>query len=254
MTADSSVVTHVSTPARRTTHPHLPRAIRRAALLATLIAVLAWGALAVDGVRAISRELAAGHGLPQALFLWLHFFTILTSFLVATLMTVTAWRLFSRRMPPGAAWHAAGLVYILVVCATYEAVLRSKLEPRGIAFDTSLVFHDIVPALMLIFWIGFAPKRGLAGRFLLFLLIYPTIYFLGTLIAGALGEPYPYSFLDASKLGYRNTFIVGLLFWANYLALGMAIITASRRKRLAKSSDVYDAVREEPSTRPSTAH
>ena len=242
MTADSIVPPHASTTARRTTHPHLPRAIRRAALLASLIAVLSWGALSVDFVRAISRNIAAGHGLPQALFLWLRYFTILTNILVATLMAITAWRLFTRRPPPAAKWHAAALVYILVVCATYEAMLRTSWQARGIGFDTDLVFHDIVPALMLVFWVGFAPKRGLGGRFLLLLLVYPTIYFLGTLIAGALGEPYPYSFLDASKLGYRNTFIVGLLFWANYLALGMAIITASRRKRLAKSSDLYDAV------------
>lgn len=243
MTAEKSIEPAASpSPARRTAHPHLPRAIRRAAILAAVIAVLSGGALAVDFVRSISRNLAAGHGLPQALFLWLRYFTILTNILVATLMSVTAWRLFKRRRPPGAIWHAGALVYILVVCATYEAVLRTSWTPRGIGFDTDLVFHDIVPALMLIFWIGFAPKRGLGGRFLLLLLIYPTIYFVGTLIAGALGEPYPYKFLDASKLGYRNTMIVGLLFWANYLALGMAMITASRRKRLARTSDVYDAV------------
>jgi len=158
-------------------------------------------------------------------------------------MTVTAFRLLRRRSPPSAGWHAAALVYILVVCATYEAVLRTSWTPRGMGFDTDLTFHDIVPALTLVFWIGFAPKRGLGARFSLLLLIYPAFYFVGTLLAGALGETYPYSFLDVSKLGYSTVMVVGLLFLAIYYALGLAVITASKRKRLAMSTHFYEPVR-----------
>ena len=218
----------------RRAHP-LPRPLKYAAALATLIAVLGWAALAIDGTTVIRRNLAEGHSLPQALFLWFRYFTILTNIGVALLMSVTAYRLYRHRPPPAAALHAAALVYILVVCATYEAVLRTSWTPRGMGFDTDLTFHDIVPALMLVFWVGFAPKRGLDRRFSLILLIYPAAYFGGTLVAGALGESYPYDFLDVSKLGYPTVTIVGVVFTAIFYALGLATITASRRKRLVGS-------------------
>ncbi len=219
--------------ARRTFHPSLPNPIKHAVALASLIAILGWGALIIDGTIVIRRNLTEGDSLPQALFLWFRYFTILTNIGVALLMSMTAYQLYMRRKPPSAAWHAAALVYILVVGATYEAVLRTSWIPRGMGFDTDLTFHDIVPILTLAFWIGFAPKRGLNRRYLALLMIYPSIYFIITLVAGAMGEPYPYSFLDVSKLGYKTVSIVGAIFLLMYYALGMATITASRRRRLA---------------------
>ena len=210
----------------------LPRPLRYAVALAVLIAVLGWTALAIDGTLVISRNLAQGEGLPQAMFLWFRYFTILTNIGVAALMTVTAYKIYRRRPLPSAALYAAALVYILVVCATYEAVLRTTWTPRGMGFDTDLTFHDIVPALMLVFWIAFAPKRGLGWRYSLLLMIYPAVYFAGTLVAGALGETYPYSFLDVSKLGYPAVAVTGVVFLVIFYALGLATITASRRKRL----------------------
>ena len=218
-------------PARRV-RPPLPRPLKYAAALALLIAVLDWSALVIDGTTVIQRNLSQGHGLPQALFLWFRYFTILTNIGVATLMTFTVYRLYRHRPLPSVAFYAAALVYILVVCATYEAVLRTSWTPRGMGFDTDLTFHDIVPALTLVFWIAFAPKRGLGLRYSLLLLIYPGIYFIGTLVAGALGEPYPYSFLDVSKLGYPAVAATGVVFLIIFYALGLATITASRRKRL----------------------
>lgn len=219
-----------ASPVRRI-HPPLPRPLKYAAALAVLIAVLGWGALVIDGTTVIQRNLSQGHGLPQALFLWFRYFTILTNIGVATLMTVTAARLYRHRPLPSAMFYASALVYILVVCATYEAVLRTSWTPRGMGFDTDLTFHDIVPALVLIFWMAYAPKRGLGWRYSLLMLIYPGLYLAGTLVAGALGEPYPYSFLDVSKIGYPAVAVTGLVFLVIFYALGLATITASRRKR-----------------------
>jgi hypothetical protein len=213
-------------------HPPLPRPLKYAAALAVLIAVLDWAALAIDGTTVIQRNLAHGHDLPQAMFLWFRYFTILTNIGVAALMSLTAYRLYRHRPLPSAALYASALVYILVVCATYEAVLRTSWTPRGMGFDTDLTFHDIVPALVLVFWALFAPKRGLGWRYSLLLMIYPAIYFAGTLIAGALGETYPYSFLDVNKLGYPAVAVTGVVFLVIFYALGLATITASRRKRL----------------------
>ena len=232
----------------------LPRSLRNAAALATLIAVLGWAALAIDGTTVIRRNLAEGHGLPQALFLWFRYFTIITNIGVALLMSATAYRLYRHRPPPAAALHAAALVYILVVCATYEAVLRTSWTPRGMGFDTDLTFHDIVPALTLVFWVGFAPKRGLGRRFSLLLLIYPAAYFGGALLAGALGEGYPYDFLDVSKLGYPTVTIVGIVFTAIFYALGLATITASRRKRLVGSHEHEPARSHEPTRNHEPGH
>ena len=64
------------------------------------------------------------------------------------------------------------------------------------------------------------------------MLIYPGLYLVGTLVAGALGESYPYSFLDVSKIGYSAVAVTGFVFLVIFYALGLATITASRRKRL----------------------
>ena len=241
MTADTAIARKT-----RRVHPPLPRPLRYAAALATLIAVLGWAALIIDGTTVIARNLSHGDSLPQALFLWFRYFTILTNVGVVILMSVTAYRLYRHRPPPAAALHAAALVYILVVCATYEAVLRTSWIPRGMGFDTDLTFHDIVPALTLIFWIAFAPKRGLDRRFSLLLLIYPGLYFVGTLIAGALGESYPYNFLDVSKLGYPTVTIVGFVFLLIFYTLGLATMTAAKRKRLAGHQHPHEPARPAP--------
>ena len=196
--------------------------------LAGLTAALGWIALALEGRRSIEGSLGEGLGLPEALFLYLRFFTILTNIGIALLMSFSAVRLSGGRPLPSARLFNAGLIYILVTCATYEIMLRSHWSPRGLQFLTDMVIHDIVPALTLLFWVGFAPRAGTRWPDALWMLVYPAAYFAMTLGAGALGEGYPYSFLNVDKLGLGSVLVVAIVFLATFYALGLVTTGLSK--------------------------
>ena len=204
---------------------------------AAVIAVLGWLALGIDFIRAIRGSLADGYGLVEAVYLYIRYFTILSNLGVAVLMSVTASRMWRDVALPSARLYAFALVYIIVVCVTYEALLRAEWSPRGLQFATDTTMHDIVPVLTLLFWIGFAPKRGMRWRDPLLLLIYPALYLVATLIGGAFGEGYPYFFLDPSKLGYPHVMRVALIFLLVFYGLG-ASITALARGRAEAAEQI----------------
>ena len=210
---------------------------RLGATFAAIIAVLAWLALGTDFVRAMRISMADGYGLVQAFYLYIRYFTILTNLGIAVLMSMTAvgpWR--GVALPPARA-YAFALVYAIVVCVTYEALLRSQWSPRGLQFLTDMMMHDILPVLTLLFWIGFAPKHGMRWRDPALLLIYPAFYLVATVIGGALGQGYPYFFLDPSRIGYVQVTRVDVIFLLAFYGLG-ASVTALARSR----ADVADVL------------
>ncbi len=206
---------------------------RTGSTLAAVIAVIAWLALGYEFVRAMRGSLAEGRGLLEACYLYFRYFTILTNIGVAVLLSATAWRLSRRASLPPARYYAFALVYIIVVCVTYEALLRAQWTPSGVQFVSDMTMHDIVPVLTLIFWIAFAPKSGMRWRDPFLLLIYPTLYLLVTLIGGALGEDYPYFFLDPSRLGYGAVMRTCLIFLLVFYGLGVCLTALARARAAA---------------------
>ena len=200
-----------------------------AALFASGIAVLGWTALVVDFSRWLAFAISAGRGIVVATVTYFRYFTVLTNLGVAILMTVAALALWRRRAPPDSRWFRGALVYMIVTCITYELLLRRLWSPQGLQFWTDLAFHDIQPALTLIFWVTAAPKRDLHWRDLPILLPYPIIYFALALVIGARGGGYPYDFLDVTALGYPRVITIGLAFLAVFLLIG-ALVTATAHR------------------------
>ena len=200
---------------------------RLALVLAILTAALGWFALGREAGVSVATSLAHGRSWPEALFLFLRFFTILTNLGVALLMSETAWRALHRRPPPVAGFYAAALVYVAVTSITYEALLRHLWSPHGLQFLTDMVMHDVVPALTLAFWIGCAPKASLRWRDPLKWLAYPAAYFALTVLGGWLGEGYPYGFLDAGRLGYPGLLRNACVFMVVFYALGLLVTAAA---------------------------
>ena len=128
-----------------------------ATMLPVVIAVLAGAAIGIEGSASLRRSLGVGRSLPEALFLFLRYFTILTNLAVASLMAVTVARRHGRLPPAGV--YVAVTAYAIVTGAAYELLLRGLWSPHGMQFDTDLILHDIVPSLTALFWILFAPKH-----------------------------------------------------------------------------------------------
>ena len=206
----------------------MPNKTRLGLALAALIALLAWTALGIELGLSLSASFTEGRTLFEALYGYLRFFTILSNIVVALLMSATcrAW-LRGRPLPP-AAFHGAALAYMLVTSVTYELLLRRTWTPRGVQVLTDATMHDVVPLLVLVFWLGFAPRAGARWRDALWMLGFPAVYFAVTLVAGAEGAGYPYNFLDAAKLGYARVGGVALVFLTMFLVIGLATTAASR--------------------------
>ncbi len=201
---------------------------RLAASLAALTASCCWTALAIELAMSLDRSRVYGIPLWASLYLYLRYFTILTNIGAAALMSVSAWRLARGVALPPAGVYNAALAYLCVMCATYEGLLRRLWSPRGLQFATDMTMHDVVPALVLLFWLGFVAGRRARWWDTLWLLAYPAAYLAVTLGAGALGAGYPYDFLDPGRLGYGGVAVVATVFLVTFAGLGLAATAASR--------------------------
>ena len=192
------------------------------------VATISWLGIASEAFVAAERASILGLSGVKAAFIFLRFFTNLTSIGVASLLTVTFWRTARRERLPSADLYGAVLVYILVVSGTYEIVLRRLWTPQGITFVRDAVMHDVVPTLTLLFWLALAPKAGLSLRRPALWLVYPSAYVVVVEAAGALGQGYPYYFLDPGAIGYGGLTITILAFSGVFYGLGVLVVVLSR--------------------------
>ena len=184
-------------------------------------------ALTIELSTSLTNSLASHKSIAEAFFLHFRYFTIQTNWLVLILLIVTTVQGCRRRPLPSASYYAAALVYIVVVGVTYEALLRRTGMRMDIFFFTDLIMHDAVPAFYLAFWLGFAPKRGLTWRDPVIWLAYPLGYFVVTMIAGALGQGYPYFFDDVATLGLKAVMMNTLVFTIIFYLLGLGALLLS---------------------------
>ncbi|ANY19669.1 hypothetical protein A6F68_01151 [Tsuneonella dongtanensis] len=87
-----------------------------------------------------------------------------------------------------------------VVALVYHALLSATHHPIGLDWWTNLMFHTVLPAAAIGWWLAYAPAA--AWRGLPAVTIAPVIYTPFALIVGAATDFYPYFFLDQPKLGW----------------------------------------------------
>jgi hypothetical protein len=64
------------------------------------------------------------------------------------------------------------------------------------------MLHTVIPVLYAVYWLGFAPKAGLAYRVVPLWLTYPLVYCGYALLRGEVDGIYPYPFLDVGRRGW----------------------------------------------------
>jgi hypothetical protein len=201
---------------------------RKALLL--LIALTGAGSVTLQAYLNITRH-NLDHSLAWRIVDFLSFFTNDTAIFATAAAALALLRPASRLAKPGVATAAA--VYLLVVAVTYEWLLRG--EHHGLDYLANLGLHVVLPALAIVLWLGFTPKRALGWREPLAWLAYPAAYIAWTLARGAAIHHYPYFFADADKLGYPRALLNGAGFLAAFYVLGLAAVGLGRL-RLARSS------------------
>jgi len=121
-------------------------------LAAALIALMAWAGLGIQFEATVGITGSAG----GALWVILRYFTILTNLLVALVMTALAFR---RRVPPFVLGGTT--IAIVLVGALYMLLLRGLVELSGGAILADTLLHKVVPVLVPLYWLAFAPKGKL---------------------------------------------------------------------------------------------
>jgi hypothetical protein len=164
------------------------------------------------------------HTLAWRLVDFLGYFTNTTAILATAMAILALWRPSSRLAQPGVA--AATAVYMLVVAVTYEWLLRG--DTHGLALLANLGLHKALPALAVLLWLAFTPKREVAWRAPLAWLAYPALYIAWTLARGAVVHRYPYFFADVDKLGYPRALLNGAGFLVVFYVLGLIAVGLGR--------------------------
>ncbi|QJP13228.1 hypothetical protein G3545_05935 [Starkeya sp. ORNL1] len=193
-----------------------------ARMAAAAIALIGWVGLAVQ----FSATFEQSGSLAVTVWILLRYFTILTNLLVAIVFTGIALGKPAFRSP---ALLGGITLAILLVGVTYNLVLRGLIELHGAAKLANFILHDMVPVLVPLFWLLFAPKGGLRIRDGLLWSLYPGAYLAYALTRGEIENKYAYPFMDVAKIGWLQTATNAFVILLGFLAAILALVWLDRR-------------------------
>jgi hypothetical protein len=194
-------------------------------------AVLGWFAVILQFWLMMNNRVTT---VPETITRFLSFFTILTNIMVAVYFTLMLKRPAQESWLRRASAATALTVYIFVVGAVYNFVLRQLWEPKGLQKLVDELLHSVIPLYFLVYWIWFVQKGSLKWKHVFGWLAYPLVYCVFILIRGGASDYYPYPFMDVTKLG-MNTVLknCGVLFivflFLSLLFVGIARALTARR-------------------------
>lgn len=158
------------------------------------------------------------------------YFTILTNIIGALAMTAplvaagtSVGNFFDR---PSV--RTAIATYFIVVAVTYHLILRDLWNPQGWQWVADMSLHYVTPALFVLDWLLFVPKRAVPWATSLHALVYPLLYMGWTLWHGSWSGFYPYPFVDVSQIGFDKALQNAGAMTAAFLVLGLVLIALGR--------------------------
>ncbi len=188
-------------------------------LAASVIALIAWAGLAIQ----FQSTLAQTGSVLETSVILLRFFTVLTNLLVAVTFTALA---LGRTVSPF--WLGGVTLAIVLVGMVYMLLLRGLVELSGGALLADTLLHKVVPVLVPLYWLAFAPKGRLRWRHAFAWSLYPLAYFAYALVRGSFEGRYAYPFIDVAEIGYAHTLINAIVIAAGFVAAGLALVGIDR--------------------------
>jgi hypothetical protein len=195
-------------------------------------ALLGWFALTLQFYLVLVQS-QAGLAMLGAVITYFSFFTILTNLLVALVFTAITMR-------PASAWaqfflspsvQAATTVYIAIVGAVYQLLLRHLWNPQGAQWVADVLLHAVIPVGYVLYWFLFGPRTGLRWKDALGWLVYPGVYLVYVLARGAVSGLYPYPFVDVHVLGYGGVSARAAGLMLVFLGMGLLVVAVGRWTR-----------------------
>jgi hypothetical protein len=188
-------------------------------MAAAFVALLAWAGLAIQ----FNATLAATGSVAETLWILGRFFTILTNLLVALTFSVLA---VGKTVSPF--WLGGVTLAIVLVGIIYMLLLRGLLELSGGALLADAILHKVVPVVIPLFWLAFAPKGRLKSSAPLLWTLYPVAYLAYAMARGAAEGAYAYPFIDAGSLGIAQVAINVAAIGVGFVAAGFGFVMLDR--------------------------
>ena len=200
---------------------------------AFITALLGWFAVITQFILLIQNRITS---IPETIIRFFSFFTILSNILVAVTFSFVflqgkgKWNRFFNK----ATTLTAITVYIIVVGAVYNIILRMIWHPEGLQKLVDELLHSVIPVLATLFWIFFVKKEVLQWKDSLSWLLYPIVYTVFIAIRGMISDYYPYPFINVPAIGYPRALLNGLILTGVFLGLSLFLIAVAKfisRKR-----------------------
>jgi hypothetical protein len=110
----------------------------------------------------------------------------------------------------------------------YALLLRGLQHLTGTSLVIDWVMHDVQPPLVAMFWLAFAPKKGLRWRDPWLWAVPPALYFIYAMLRGQYGGGYPYPFIDVAKLGWLQTLFNAAAICFAFVVAGWLLVWLGR--------------------------
>lgn len=185
------------------------------------VAIVCWSGLVIQWDASLGL---AGGDAGRAVWAMLRYFTVTTNLAVAAVFTMLA---AGRTVRP--ALLGGVTLAIALVGVVYGLLLRGLLELSGGALLADTLLHKVVPALVPLWWLAFAPKGGLGWRAPWVWALYPALYLPYALIRGAFEGRYAYPFINVDRLGWGGVAINAIAIAIGFVAAGHALVAIDRR-------------------------
>ena len=187
--------------------------------------LLAWLAVILQFYLMLENRIAS---VPETVIRFFSFYTILTNILVAicytTLIRKGKWFSYFSSSKT----LTAITVYIIIVGAVYNLILRHIWQPQGLQLIVDELLHSVNPVLFLLFWIFTIDKSQLKWKHLFPWLIYPLVYLIFILVRGSFAHWYPYPFVDIDQLGISKVLINCLFLTLTFISVSFLFIVLGK--------------------------
>ncbi|MEO8756351.1 MAG: Pr6Pr family membrane protein [Devosia sp.] len=190
--------------------------------------VVGAAALILQFALTIPLRLNNSDSLFGAVIFYFTFFTILTNLVLVLIYASELWPrtyLHWFRWPVTRGMMAAA---IALVGGFYHFFLAEAWDPQGLAQVADVTLHYITPILYVLWWLLFMRHGLLKFAQIPSMLLPPTIYLIYAMIRGAIVGEYPYTILEANRLGYAAVAINVVLVLVALIVLSAIVVAIDR--------------------------
>lgn len=131
----------------------------------------------------------------------LSYFTIWSVFLVALTLTI----IYKNPLSTNKRLHTLRLTSLMMISITaifYILLLSQADDPQSWNIYTNFLNHYLTPAVTILVFVFFGPRKWFKFKTVFAALIVPVIFLSYTFLRGAVIGKYPYPFLDVASQGY----------------------------------------------------